>query len=50
MTDKRPHLIPGIGWRYATEHSMLRRLDGHDYKGRMRTSPRYAMPQLSYAV
>ena len=34
MTDKRPHIILGTGWRYATEHSMLRRLDGHDYRGR----------------
>ena len=34
MTDKKPHFIAGKGWRYDTEHSMLQRLDGHDYKGR----------------
>lgn len=34
MTDKRPHFIPGTGWRYDSEHSMRHRLEGHDYKGR----------------
>lgn len=34
MNEKELHFIPGTGWRYDTEHSMLRRLDGHDYKGR----------------
>lgn len=34
MNDKVSHFIPGVGWRYDTEHSMLRRLGGHDYKGR----------------
>ena len=34
MTDKKPHFVAGKGWRYDTEHSMLQRLEGHDYKGR----------------
>lgn len=34
MSNKELHFISGVGWRYDTEHSMLRRLEGHDYKGR----------------
>ncbi len=34
MTDKNPKFIPGIGWRYETEHNMLRRMKNHDYYGR----------------
>ncbi len=34
MTEKHPKYIPGIGWRYDVEHSMLRRLNGHDYQSR----------------
>lgn len=32
--DKKPKYIEGVGWRYETEHSMLRRMIGHDYHSR----------------
>lgn len=31
---KKPTYIEGVGWRYETEHSMLRRMVGHDYHSR----------------
>ena len=34
MTEKELKYIEGIGWRYDTEHSMLRRRIGHDYTSR----------------
>ena len=34
MTNKNSHFSADGHWRYDTDHSMLRRLDGHDYKGR----------------
>lgn len=34
MTEKEPKYIQGIGWRYATEHSMTRRMQDHDYQSR----------------
>jgi len=30
-SDKRPHFIPGLGWRYDTEHNGNRLKHGHDY-------------------
>lgn len=32
--DKNPTYIDGVGWRYETEHSMLRRMVDHDYQSR----------------
>lgn len=32
--DKKPTYIDGVGWRYETEHSMLRRMVDHDYQSR----------------
>ena len=32
MSNKELHFISGVGWCYDTEHSMLRRLEGHDIK------------------
>lgn len=34
MKDKKPIYIEGLGWRYETEHSMLRRMAHHDYRSR----------------
>lgn len=34
MSNKEPKYIEGVGWRYETEHSMLRRRTGHDYQSR----------------
>lgn len=34
MKDNKPTYIEGIGWRYAIEHSMLRRMTDHDYQSR----------------
>ena len=34
MDTKEPSYIEGIGWRYETEHSMLRRMNDHDYQSR----------------
>ena len=34
MSEKVAKYIEGIGWRYDTEHSMLRRMEGHDYCSR----------------
>ena len=34
MTDKLLHYIEGVGWRYDSDHSMTRRMNSHDYKGR----------------
>lgn len=34
MEDKKPTYFEGLGWRYEVEHSMLRRMQGHDYSGR----------------
>lgn len=34
MDMKEPSYIEGIGWRYETEHSMLRRMNDHDYQSR----------------
>lgn len=34
MTDKQLHYIEGVGWRYDSDHSMTRRMNSHDYKGR----------------
>ena len=34
MDTKAPSYIEGVGWRYETEHSMLRRMKDHDYQSR----------------
>lgn len=34
MPKKRPTFIEGLGWRYEVEHSMLRRMQNHDYRDR----------------
>ena len=34
MSDKQLHYIEGVGWRYDSDHSMTRRMNSHDYKGR----------------
>lgn len=34
MADKKPTYVEGVGWRYETEHSMQRRMMGHDYQSR----------------
>lgn len=34
MENEHPAYVQGQGWRYETEHSMLRRMQGHDYQSR----------------
>ena len=34
MTDNNPKFIEGVGWRCETKHSMLRRMQDHDYHER----------------
>ncbi|MCR5077766.1 MAG: hypothetical protein K6A82_07000 [Prevotella sp.] len=34
MDDRQLTFLEGIGWRYATDHSMLRRMKDHDYRSR----------------
>lgn len=34
MSEKENKYIEGVGWRYDTEHNMLRRMEAHDYQSR----------------
>ena len=34
MNEKKPRYIDGVGWRYESEHSMLHRMQVHDYQSR----------------
>lgn len=34
MNEKKPRYIDGVGWRYESEHSMLHRMQLHDYQSR----------------